>query len=131
MPTYRYFLDASLTYLFPPSLQYLGKCHGTDVAMLTIDWSTIPIPQPPQIFTLVSYFRDSFARFVANPPSGPGWPAFGDQRFSAFGYTDLVAVLGNVGSVPCGGATPISAAVVDARCKLYEPLYSRLEGEVG
>jgi acetylcholinesterase len=121
-PTWRYYFNASALNLLPAGDKYpwLGKFHGADVILPFTDPSTAPFT--PEQYTLAEFMRGAVARFVKNPAGGPGWPAVG----SSFAPSD-VAVLGDVGDVVTGGATPTNASVLDEICALYAPLYPLLE----
>ncbi|KAF5021610.1 hypothetical protein F66182_6357 [Fusarium sp. NRRL 66182] len=120
-PTWRFYFNTSITSLFGDEYAWLGKFHGSDVALL--------FSQPtfegdasltPQLYTFANYFRSIVGRFVRNPEAGPGWPAVGSR------YRPLdVAVLGDVGEESSAGATAVGG--LDERCSLYEAIYPVVE----
>lgn len=72
-------------------------------------------------YALSDYMRGAWARFARNPMAGPGWGEVG-----SFNGTDL-GMLGLDGSC---GVTVVSPEEIDARCELYDGLYSLLGGSV-
>ncbi|KAK7420192.1 hypothetical protein QQX98_002845 [Neonectria punicea] len=124
-PTWRYYFNTSVTSLFPDSLSWLGKFHGSDVALLFATPSFEPddVPLTPQLYAFANYFRGVVGRFVKNPRGGPGWPATG----SRFAPVD-VAVLGDAGGeVGVAGVTMVDGEGLDGRCGLYEGIYPLLD----
>lgn len=91
-----------------------GAFHSSELPMVfsTYNVSTATAQQ----YALSDYMRGAWARFAKNPSMGPGWAAVG-----SFNGTDL-AVLGADGS---SGVTLVGRNV-DARCSLYDGLYSLL-----
>ncbi|KAF5013441.1 hypothetical protein FDECE_553 [Fusarium decemcellulare] len=126
-PTWRFYFNTSITSLLGEKYSWMGKFHGSDVALLfstpTYEGDAGGIPFTPQLYTLANYFRGVAGRFIRNPKGGPGWPGVG-SRYAPFD----VANLGDVGDeLDVAGATVVDERVLDERCGLYEDIYPFIE----
>lgn len=113
--------------MLPEEFQYLGKFHGTDVALLfltpTFEESGLwGLKLRPELYAFVNYFRGVIGKFVRNPGGGPGWAAVG----SSYAPFD-VATLGDAGNVHTGGATPVNQTQLDANCAAYKDIFPVME----
>ncbi|CAM1507843.1 Fc.00g046910.m01.CDS01 [Cosmosporella sp. VM-42] len=125
-PTWRYYFNASITSLFPENFTWLGKFHGSDVALLfstpTFEGDAGGVPLTPQLYTFANYLRGTVGRFIKNPRGGPGWPQVGSRY-----HPVDVANLGDVGDEKAAGVTVIKGSEVDERCALYKDIYPLIE----
>lgn len=110
-PVWRYIYNATFTNIVvAPNV---GAFHSSELPMV---FSTYNQPTATaQQYALSEYMRGSWARFAKAPMMGPGWGAVG-----TFNGTDL----GMLGADGSSGVIVVSPDEVDARCSLYESLYS-------
>ncbi|KAM5344742.1 hypothetical protein ACJ41O_010604 [Fusarium nematophilum] len=129
-PTWRFYFNASIATMFPEEFSWLGKFHGSDVALLfstpTYEGNAGGLPLTPKLYAFANNFRSIVGRFIRNPKGGPGWPAVG-SRYGAFD----VANLGDVGAEgDVAGVTVVDEGVLDARCGLFEGVYPAIESAI-
>ncbi|MCJ1327998.1 hypothetical protein MMC10_004673 [Thelotrema lepadinum] len=111
IPTWRYYFNASF-----PNLQTFpnaGVYHSSEIPQV---FNTFPFfGVTTQQHALSRYMQGAWAGFAKNPAAGPGWNAVG-----TFEGVDL----GALGSNGSAGVTVIDPGqVVDAKCKVFAPLY--------
>ena len=110
VPTWRYYFNASF-----PNLQTFpnaGVYHSSEIPLV---FNTFPFfLVTAQEYALTRSMQAAWAGFAKNPSGGPGWNEVG-----TFDGTDL----GALGSNGSGGVTVISPDSVDAKCRIFAPLY--------
>ncbi|RSM19865.1 hypothetical protein CDV31_001223 [Fusarium ambrosium] len=123
-PTWRFYFNTSITTLFGEKYSWMGKFHGSDVALLfstpTFEGDAGRIPFTPQLYTFAKYFRSVAGQFIRNPEAGPGWPSVG-SKYRPF---DVVSLGGEGG---LAGAMVVDERILDERCALYEEIYPVIE----
>ncbi|OQN98496.1 hypothetical protein B0A48_15757 [Cryoendolithus antarcticus] len=111
--SWRYIYNATFPNVSKTPHVNLGVYHSSEIPLVFSTYNKTTATA--QEYALSNYMRGAWASFARDPASGPGWGATG-----TFNGTDL-GILGLDGS---SGVTLVPQTTIDARCSLYELVYS-------